>query len=186
MSEESLLQAVRDTIRTQCSYKDSQCDVEIEEMAPSGAGEVYCAVQPNGVTSGPNNQIGGGVLDELFAVKVTVILRTPNAQRDKTRRLMLDYLKGLNTRLRQIKDCIHFSYPVMNAANLLIYPVDAGIAPQQQLGFIEPLVYNNIDTRPQVAGGEFFADITDETRAGVKRSIYFVKARRIQYQTAMQ
>lgn len=174
MSETALLVAVRDQIREICGYKPHECNIEYDEVPPAIAGEVYVVVMPGGWQPGENNAKGGGVLDEIYSVDVSVIMRATRIPRDKTRDLYLDLLDGLNVRVKAIRAAVHFNLEVMAAAN-------ENLEDSSALPFIETLKFSGMDRRPRLVGAEVFGDKPGERRAGLARTINFSGARRIQY-----
>lgn len=170
-TEAALLQAVRDQIRDRCGYGENECEVEFDEQAPATVGQVYIAVCPGGWRPGPNNDNGGGVLDELIDVEVTCILRAANVPRDRKRSVFLDNLNGLNERLSKIDNWIHFRTEVMQKANALL---------ESTQGFIEMLKFGGMEAKPRAVTSETFAAKSGENAAGLARTIMFRGARRIQ------
>lgn len=176
MSETALLNAVRDVIRQRCNYRDHECEVEFDELAPANVGEVYLAVQPGGFRPGPTNASSGGVLDELYDVEVTVAIRCAKVPRDRQREVFAKNLEGLNSRLRAIVAAVgNFSYEVLNLANAEIVNTQ-----NSNEGFIEPLKFGGVDSKPRMIGPDFFAAVGNDQRAGMARTVRLVGARRIQ------
>ncbi len=176
MSEAAMLQGVRDAIRVKLKYKAGECDVEIDEFPPAACGEVYIAVQPQLWTAGPNNATSGGVLDELFACKVSVIVRGARVPSDKRRTLLLENLIGLNDRLRAIIDILNHRQDVIAMVN--------GYLAKGQEPFIKPMIFDSCDSVPRVVGGETFK-AGAMPQAGLVRAAIF-KTRRVQTQTIQQ
>lgn len=174
MSEEAILQGVRDAIRTKCGYSAGQCDVELDEFPPAMVGEVYVTVQPQLWTGTGSNETSGGTLDEMFGCRVSVILRAMQVPKDRTRTLLLNNLGGLNHRLRKIIAAIHFQYDVMNMIN--------GYITDSSEKLIKPLVFGGCDARPRVVNADSFSS-GQGPAAGFVRAVIFGKARRIQYQS---
>jgi len=174
MSETALLDAVRDRIVAVCEYRETEVDVELDQIVPAMVGDVYVIVEPGGWMPGPNNDTCGGVIDELFSVNVTVIMRATKVPKDRRRNVLIENLTGLNARLRKIINAIHFKYEVNAAANATIR---GGGDPIE--GFIEPLRFYGM-SRPTVVGAEVVSAKAGEMQAGIKRTVQFNKARRIQ------
>ena len=176
MSETALLNAVRDEIRRLCSYSETECEVEYDEMAPANVGDVYVAVQPGGWRPGPNNNSSGGVLDELYDVDVTIVMRCAKLPRDRQRNVFAGNLENLNSRVRAVSAACHFSYLVLTKANAEIVNTQ-----NSNEGFTEPLKFGGVDAKPRMVGPDFFAAIGSDPRAGMARTVRLVGARRIQY-----
>jgi hypothetical protein len=183
MSEIALLQAVRDTIQSSLNIDQSKCECEIDELPPAGAGEFYVSVMPGGIRPGPNNNQGGGVIDEIYSVDCCVIVRIPKEPADRYRNFIIN-MALLNKPIAKVKAAIHFQVPVLTLANTYLQAEFPGINLGTN-GFIEMLKFAGVDPRPQVVSGEFFKGINSEPRAGLKRTVRFSGMRRIQYQSNM-
>lgn len=176
-SEKNLVLAVRNILRTAtgsggAGYTNAQCDVEIGDMVPPIAGDLYVAVHPGGWTKGPRHNSSGGVFDFVYSVKVTVIRRITHVPKDKTRDVYLNNSVNLAAEIDKIISVIDFNYSVMNAANALIQTETSSTQ-----GFHHPLVFDNVTSEPEICGSEIFSG-TREDRAGMKRTITFGMARR--------
>lgn len=177
-TESALLLAVRDRIREACGYSEAQCEVEFDEIAPAGVGDVYVVVMPAGWRPGPRNNAGGGVLDEIIDVDVEVVLRSGQFPRDRSRTMFIDTLTGINTRLQQINTLAgHFNYDVLDRAKLHL--VDS------TQGFVEPLKFGGIEAKPREVPAEVFSARPGPEPVGLARKLSLVGARRIQYRTTM-
>lgn len=172
-SETAMLEAVRNHLRTQLNLADHECQIEFDDMAPATVGDLYVVVLPGGVSDGPAHR-GGHVIDELVDVDITVVKRATAKPRDLHREVYLRNLTSLNDIIQQVRDAVDFSYTVNDAANVIILRDSLSSE-----GFVEPLKYAGIDKRPQRVGGDYFA-ATTEPAAGLKRTVYFRGARRIQ------
>lgn len=176
MSETALLNAVRDHIRSACDYKETECEVEYDEMAPANVGDVYVCVQPGGWCPGPNNGSSGDVLDEVFDVDVTVVMRCAKVPRDRQRNVFAGNLESLNARIRAIISAAGvFDYDILAAANAEIVNTQ-----NSRQGFIEPLKFGGVDPKPRFVSPEFFAAVGGEQRSGMARTLRLTGARRIQ------
>jgi len=172
-TETAMLEAVRDTIRSSLSLADHECQIEYDDLAPAIVGDLYVVVLPGGLSDGPAHR-GGHVIDEMMDVDVTVVKRATAKPRDMHREVYLRNLTSLNDWIQKIRDAIDFSYTVNDAANAIILR-DAASSE----GFVEPLKYAGMDRRPQLVRGEYFA-ATNEPAAGLKRTVFFRGARRLQ------
>lgn len=172
-SETALLEAVRDRIRAQLALRDSECEIEFDQMAPATVGVQYVVILPGGISDGPSYS-GGHVIDEIMGVDVTVIIRATSVPRDRLRGVYLRNLTSLNAVIQRVRDQIDFNYEVLAAANAIIYS-ETGSSE----GFIEPLRFQGLQARPSKVSGDTFA-ATAEPAAGLARTVYFRGARRIQ------
>lgn len=172
MSEVALLTAVRDRLRSQKSYADNECDVELDEAFPQTVGRFYVAVMSGGVTPGPTHNSSGGVRDKLYGVDVLVVIRATVNPRDRRRDLLLNNTLGLDEKLQEVDDEIDFSYSVLSAA-------DALLTENQTFGFVEPLKFAGFQGRPRPAPAEMFGARSGETVAGLMRVAQYRGARRI-------
>lgn len=172
MSETALLTAVREHLVNKCGYRDVDCSVELDPMTiPAMVGDLYVVVSPGGWTQGPVNDTSGGVLDELFAIDITVIKRATAVPRDRRRQFLLDNLQGLNVQIRKIINAVQFDYDINNAANALLGDTEEG--------FVEPLRFASCGPTMELAA-EVFGARPGEAVAGIGRTARFTKARRIQ------
>lgn len=171
MSEAALLQGVRDTIRNDLGYRAGECDVEIDEFPPAACGEVYIAVQPNLWTAGPHNPTSGGILDEVYGCKISVIVRAGRVPADKKRTLLLTNVIGLEQRITDIIWLLNQRVQPMTTINAYL--------PHGEQPFIKPLVFAGCDPAPRVVSAEVFQSGTSP-QAGLVRAIYFNAMRRIQ------
>lgn len=177
MSETALLTAVRHQIVTRCGYTDQQVEIELDDMIPPLVGDVFVLVGPGEWGPGDANNTSGGVLDELFSVDVTVILRAAKVPKDRRRGVLIDNLDGLNVRLRKIVSAIgNFSYDLMNEANAILANATGAE------GFVEPLRFRGM-SKPRVVPSEHFSARAGEPQAGIERTARFGGARRIQVLT---
>ena len=180
-SETALLLAVRERIRVGCGYGDAECEIEYDELAPATVGNVYVVVSPAGVVPGPCHEPSGGVVDKVFSVSVSVILKMHATPRSRTRELFLWTSCSLNKRLEQIQEELDFRHPwppVMERVNELV-------AWDGFQGFEERLRLVGEDKKPRAANQELFAaGQTGSAPAGLVRSLTFGGARRIRVKTA--
>lgn len=174
MSEAALCEAVRDEIRAHAAYQERQIDVELDEIAPPTAGDLYILVIPAGSEPGPSHNTNAGAIDRLYAVDVAVAMRAPMVPRDRRRRLFLDRVRSYQLHERNILSKIDFQYAVNTSANALISANEGSTE-----GFIEPLKFAG--TGPfRTAPADLFAAGSGETVAAVIRRIHFRGARRIE------
>jgi len=176
-TETALLLAVRNILRDRLKLTNDECEIELDEEVPETVGESYTAVIPDGVTPGPAQDPSGGVLDEIYAVRVSVIMRNRLLPADKIREMFLYTSNALNRRIEDVRSIIDFQYDVQNMANLLIR--EGGDTLQ---GFIEPLRFTSRDDRPRIADPLVFRARTSgssKAPVGLIRSISFGGARRM-------
>lgn len=172
-AEKHLLVAVRDRLRTECSYAPEQCEIEFDEEWPAIVGDRYVAVLPAGWGPGPRNSTSGGVSDRVYSVDVAVVLRIRHVPRDRRRDVFLNNVANLDDELERIHNAIDWQYAVNTTANALILADSASAE-----GFIEPLRFAGVTRKPRLVGPDAFA--SKETQAaGLARTISFGGARRI-------
>jgi hypothetical protein len=176
-SEKYLLIAARNALRSALGLRDDQCTVELDELAiPATAGDKYVAVAPFGVQRGPNHNASGGVRDLLYGISVIVVIRLGKVPRDRRRDAFLDNLGGLSELVDSALTAVDWSYEINQAANARILE-ETGV----EQGFIEPLRFVGMDSRPQIVGAEIFGAEPETGVAGMKRAVHFSGARRITY-----
>ncbi len=183
-AEKHLLAAVRDRIRAQCGYKDEECQIELDEMAPATVGQVYVAVTPGGCRTGNVHATCGGVRDLLLSVNAFVIRRIRNVPRDRLRNVFAENLGCLDDDIDKIIEAVDWRYEVVNAANAAL--TLEGLEP----GFLEkPLIFTGLDDKPRLANPDLFAGAQQNTgsvTAGMVRAIRFGNARHLTYVGAYQ
>lgn len=152
--------------------KESECSIEIGDMAPAVNGDLFVAVAPGGWRPGPRHNTSGGVNDLLFSVRLFVAKRIGNVARDR----YFNTLEALNTAIDKIFPTIDFNYTVLTAANALL--ADDPVAPSSE-GFVEPLRLIGDVSAPQIVGAEYFGGRVETQNAGLMRMVPFGLARRI-------
>ena len=177
-SEKHLLLAVRNMIRSKCSYSDKECAIELDEMAPATVGQIYIAVTPGGCRTGQRHMTSGGVHDLVWNVNAFVIKRIRNVPRDRLRDTFLENIGSLDEDIDKIIEAVDWQYDVINTATDSL--ADEGLEP----GFIEPLKFIGLDDKPRLANPDLFAGATQNAGSvpcGMVRAIRFGGARRITY-----
>lgn len=169
--ESALLIAVRNQIQAYFAIDDTECQVEINDEAPSNIGEMYIVVFPGGVTPGDVHDSSGTVIDELYAVNVSVYMRTRKTPRDRLRDRLLSTTSALNYVVEQVKLCVDYQWSVMDKANALM---DLSV----YQGFEECIRWVGQDVGPRDIAPDFEAG-NGTQRAGLTRTIHFGKARRL-------
>lgn len=175
--EKALLIGVRDRLRQQCGYTPETCQVEHDEMVPPTTGDLYIAVLSAGFVAGPRHRTSGGIHDFVYAVDVVIVRRITAVPHDRTRDAYLNNFGSLAEESDKVIHAVDFKYPVLDLANACL----AG-SPESEQPFIEPLKFQSVERRPRIVPGEEFAG-TQDKRAGLARTISFIGARRITYQT---
>ena len=177
-SEKHLLLAVRDMIRSKCGYKETECAIELDEMAPATVGQLYVAVTPGGCRLGQRHMTCGGVHDLVWNVNAIVIKRIRNVPRDRLRDTFLENIGSLDEEIDVIIEAVDWQYDVINAATASL--AEEGLEP----GFIEPLKFTGLDDKPRLANPDLFAGAQQHggsVPCGMVRAIRFGGARRITY-----
>lgn len=172
-SEKNLLIATRDHLKCQCGYKDGECEVEHDDMAPAVAGTTFISVTPGGWLKGPRHSTNGGVNDLIYNVDVTVIKRITHIARDRRKNVYLENVTGIADELDKIFEAIDFSYDLINAASKLILEDTSSTE-----GFCEPLKFISCERKPRIVSAAMFAGANEEA-AAMARTISFGGARRV-------
>jgi hypothetical protein len=173
LAEKALLLAARDQLRSVGGYKEHECDIELDDMAPAIVGETYVLVTTGGITPGKYQNTAGTVADLLYAVDVTVVKRAKHVPRDRQRNVFLDNLSGFDAEFAKVFSALDWSYAVNAAANELLLQ-EAAVEER----FVEPLRFASMDRKPRPANPDFFAASGNQA-AGLMRTISFGGARRI-------
>jgi len=173
MSEEALLMSVRDHIRELAGYGPDECDVQMDEFVPNGIGDSYVAVLPGDLNAGPRHDSSGGVIDEIYSVRVLVIQRAAAIPADRLGNHWLTNVGGIAERCRRIRQVIDFNYSVTTMAKTFITGSTEG--------FNHPLVWRSTG-RTEPADSEIFNtakyNVKTHQAGGVKRMIEFGGCRR--------
>ncbi len=177
-----LLIAVRDRLRSQLSLTENDCNIEHDEIAHPITGDRYLAVMPGGFQPGPVHGTSGGVADLVFAVKIMAVRRITAVPRDRTRDAFLLNAGSIEEVVGDVFQAIDWKYEVTNAAALAIWSA-TGTSVNTPVNFHHPLVFAGMDAEPKVVDGEMFAGKA-ETRAGLKKTIWFNNARFTAVKTA--
>ena len=173
MSEEALLQAVRDDLRQNLGYLPAQCDVETDYEPPPSFGELYVAICPASWESGSQ---GGNDFWERIALEVHVIVRAMRTPLDRQgTEFLLKNLTSLNARARAIAVRVNMNYDIMDAANELSRLATGDV---DQQGFHHPLKWLGC-TLPKPMSATVWG-ATAESGAAFYRTIRFGEAERIQ------
>lgn len=177
-AEKNLLLAVRNLLQTAvvsggAGYSTSQCQIEATDDAPATVGDVYVIVGPLGWQPGPRHRTSGTVRDLIYSVGIMVAKRITHVPRDRQDQAFAIQAASLNAELDKCFAVIDWSWALTAAANVLIL-ADAGSSE----GFIHPLVFEGMDAKPRILGGEFFG-AGKEPAAGLGRLMRFGMARRI-------
>ncbi len=171
MSEIALLTAVRNTIRALSNFDDNEVEIEPDDKPPQNVGKVFVAVMPGAITAG-NHHTAGGVIDKMYAVDVAVTMRVPPTPYDRRRNVFIDNTEGMQVYTGVIELAIDFVYQVITDANTIIAGGGGG-------GFIHPLLFEGY-TPLAIVGAEEFQARSGEAIAGLRRTIQFRNARRMQ------
>jgi len=91
MSESALLRAVVLRIRSHADFSNRQVEVEVDELAPATAGDLYIMVIPGGIEPGPTHNPSGGVVDKIYGVDVAIAIKAPPKPRDRRRELLTGF-----------------------------------------------------------------------------------------------
>ena len=173
MSASALARAVRDAIQAHADFRSRQVTAEIDERAPSRAGDLHVIVWPGGTEQDDTNETSGCVLDKVFGINVSIAMRSPRKSRDHSGEFWIQATDSFDTYAAAIVSVVHFVYAVLTTANATILS-ESGSAE----GFIEPLKCTG--TGPiREAPPDIFADDPRSARPAFIRTITFRGARRI-------
>jgi len=173
MSTSAIVRAVATRIAAHASIESSWVTVELDEQAPAVSGDIHITVMAGGTERGPTHDVSGCVIDKLYGVDVSVILRSPKRPRDRKRGLFIDLSDSHETILAMVEEQIDFDYTTLSTANALILAESAS-----SQGFIEPLKFRS-NGPFRIAPAEIFAGVPGGSEAAVVRRTQFRGARRI-------
>jgi len=158
---DALLDAARDRLRAALELAPEECSVTPDGKPDPDCGERFVAIHPGGVSNSQQH-----CLDEYYAFRATVTVRTGQDPRDRRRD------GGAWALALKVRAALHMSYDVTALAN----------AADPDVSFVEPPVFEG-GTYLGPQGGEwFFADPdggADPT--GVAVELSFGKARHVMY-----
>lgn len=155
-----------------------EIDIEIDDLAPSVAGDFYYAISPFGSRPGPHSS--QQVSHDVIGVRVCVFQRITDVPRDRRREAMIGSslfkgrLSSLNQRLTEISQAVRNNHCLVGAATEAL----AGKGFEAQ--FVKPLVPVSYDAKPTMVTGETYA--AKKTNSGgemwvaMKRGINFGNA----------
>jgi hypothetical protein len=156
-------------------------DVTIDErFIPLITGHWHVIVMPNGRTPGSRHNPGGHIRDELFSVRVVVVMRIQNLPQDRKKKRFIEYTESLDEFMGAVKDEIDWNYKVTDLAN-----ADIAEKTGSTEGFIHPLVWQGDDSvvtpmyEEEFGHGARSGTLRDQA-AGLKRGMQFGMANRIQ------
>lgn len=186
---DALLFAVRDGIRAAgLNYDQATCDVMDDEKPMPRCGNFFLSIHDGLVSSDADNQ-----LNEWYGFTVTLTIRLRTSLSGPTdrsstvsnlARVPLGERYGFYAKADRIRNLLHMNWGFVvltgqnpNSANDNISQWVDGIV----YGFCEPMRYLGMEI-PKVVGGEWFASEPDDPDMGIKASLNFGKARRMQPQ----
>lgn len=172
-TETSLLVAVRDFIRAECSYAENECVIEHDEEITIGTGGVL--VIPGNTSRGPNHNGNTLVVDKIISVNVAVIISTGVMPPDRKTDVYLFHTTNLNKATEKVEDALDGRYEVINNANTLITAKTDSTD-----GFIHPLLWSS-SSNPREVDSSLFKQKSafQQGTLGLMRTISFTDARRI-------
>lgn len=189
MSIEALLLAVRDVIRDPSSpfdYGKQACDVRADGQPPPRCGAWFVAVHQL-----PSRNESLNNLDEYFSYAVTLTGRLVNCPPDRVGDAMLamTFAKktGFNKRLNKLKRVLagydslypNMDWAIIAAANNYIVQFATEEGETFVYGFSEPAHFANAEL-PDLVGGEWFESDPASENVGLKATLTFSDARRLQ------
>lgn len=144
-AETALLEATHQRILEGLSeVKSDMIDIEIDDLAPSMAGNVYYAISPNAGSPGRYDGTSWETFHYEFGVRVVVLEKMGTYPRDRQRSAFISRLRSINQRLKGVSRMLRFDYAVISMANANLNT--EGIAGK----FHKPLVPQSVDTKPRL------------------------------------
>jgi hypothetical protein len=190
MSLSAMLIAVRNQLRTACSFSNSECDVQNDPMPYPTAGRRVITVYPGECRGGPHSDQG---IHEWIGINVGITLRLSGTPNDAiTSEIFLKTLTGIEALSRKVMVAVHRNYAVMAAANAIIATANDVTADPDHVPpivafttdkFITALEWRFTTPVPEVKLGDWFS--TDNPDAinrkhGLFVNIQFVDSHRPQ------
>ena len=177
MSQRALLLAVRDYLRSELEYTDSQCEVTFDGQPPAVAGERFVAIHA-GSWTGDEETEG---LEEEYGIEVTVSVKAGRVPRDRigTNLLVGPTGESLDNHLEDIRAALHLdkgAYPVLALANATIGA--------SENGFVVPLRFRD-GGKPTEKDHAWFGVAPPDVKgllppAGIAQTLTFGGAKRVQ------
>lgn len=140
----------------------NECGEQAEGQPPPSAGQRYVAVHDNGSSNEATE-----TLDELFALSVTITLRTPYAPKDREKTIRHE----IRELAHKVKLVLHGQAAPVILAN--------GFMPSTHQDFCEPLRYLSTSEIQFKGPDWFYSEGTNggDTKSGVAITVRFGKAR---------
>lgn len=165
-----MLTAVRDQLRTVCSFTDLECEARNDPQPLPTMGKRYIGVYPGECRGGPHSDQG---IQEYIGVNVGITIRLSGTPSDRIGQdLYLKALVGMEALSRKVQLAVHRNYDVMGAANTIIGAAVDTISPSfTSQKFITPLEWQYTTPVPEVKLGDWF--LTDnENEIAKKHGLY--------------
>jgi hypothetical protein len=172
MSMSALLQAVRNTIRSEMDIENGMCRIMPGPKPPPSCGQQFHSVFGSEWTAGDFDLNLG--IDESFGISIATTFRAGFAPYDDHgEELYIKTLQSIESRTRTLITLIDKSIEIMVQANNLIEAGDYKI--------IEPLRFQSVDPTPTYVDASWFgAATTDDPFSGLVQQVNFTGARRKQ------
>lgn len=155
IAETAILTAVQNELMSQLDLPSSEVDIEIDDMVPSVAGDVYYAISPAGTQ--PGRDSSQQIDHDIVSVRVCVFQRITDVARDRRREVMTGSslfrgrLASLNQRLADV------TMVIRNNQCLVKKATESMIAQGCDAQFIKPLTPVSYDSKPSMVTGEVYA-----------------------------
>lgn len=141
MSLAALLQAARDTLRSEISLQPIECDVRPGPQPPPVFGQRYVALYATRWVNLTPTMTAG--VDEGYSIAATVTLRTGSIPIDRLGGdLYIRALTGIEALCRQVMVAVHMNYDLMNLANSFL--------PDASNKLEQPLFWESCDAEPEL------------------------------------
>lgn len=175
LAETSLLVAVRERLLDALGIPQDAIQIELDDEAPSMAGQVHYAVSPAQASPGRFSAKFGAPANDVYGVRVAILQRMGNVAPDRKRTsAFLDRLRSTNTLLSEVSRVLRHDYDTIEIANADL--VSQGVDGK----FVQPLVPTSVDGKPRMAT----ADLYDSGRANSGGNTQVVMVRGINFSGA--
>ena len=117
MSIRAMLTGLVTHLREQLSLDDDECDVQPDARPPAIMGEKYIAICEDGITAQGTRGQGASTLTKYYQFRISVTRRTGQYGRDRSKKIYLENIDGIDQLATEIIAQVHGSYDLMNLAN---------------------------------------------------------------------
>lgn len=183
---DALLYAVRDSIRAGgLNYDTATCEIMDDGRPPPRAGNFFAAVHDGMMRSDADNQLNEWYdFAVTLTMRVTVPLDRVGDQQiaRNVARVPLGERQGFYAKADRLRRLLHMNWNIVVVTNRTPNSANDNLAAWSTgtvYGFCEPMRFLSMEA-PKLVGGEWFSAEPDAEEVGMKATLSFGRARRLQ------